>query len=193
MAVRLVVGLGNPGFRYVGTRHNLGFQVVERLVRRAGGRWRVRGPGREAEALGVCLLEPLTYMNLSGVAVREAARRRGVSPEEILVVCDDLDLPLGRLRLRAAGGAGGHRGLASLIQELGSREFPRLRLGIGRPAQWEDPAAYVLSGFPLRERRVVERMLGAACEAVEVAVRDGIGPAMNRINAPEAAEGGEGP
>lgn len=193
MAVRLVVGLGNPGFRYVGTRHNLGFQVVERLVRRGGGRWRVRGPGREAEALGVRLLEPLTYMNLSGVAVREAARRRGVSPEEILVVCDDLDLPLGRLRLRAAGGAGGHRGLASLIQELGSREFPRLRLGIGRPAPWEDPAAYVLSGFPLRERPAVERMLDAACEAVEMAVREGVAAAMNRVNAPEAAEGGKGP
>jgi len=183
-AVRMVVGLGNPGREYAGTRHNVGFEVLDRLV--AGGappfkqerRWQAelsRSTG------GVLLLKPRTYMNLSGRAVGAAARYYRIAPPEILVVFDDAALPLGRLRFRLSGGAGGHKGIGSLIQDLGSEDFPRLKVGIGG-APGERMTGHVLGRFGPAEREAAENALARAVEAVQLALRDGIEHAANIHN-----------
>ncbi len=187
---RLVVGLGNPGERYAGTRHNAGFLVVDRLLeklRRAEAKpehkynchiHTLRHAGRP-----LVLAKPLTFMNLSGEAVARLARGVEASPAEILVVADFLDLPLGRLRLRANGGAGGHRGVASVIAELGTDAFPRLWVGVGHPgARGEAVVDHVLSEWTPEERILASRALDAAAEAVLMAVRNGVAATMNRWN-----------
>lgn len=185
--MKLIVGLGNPGRRYAGTRHNVGADVVRRLARSAGiaidedaGFARV-GRGRLGGAR-VLLAIPQTYVNVSGVAVHDLARRHRVPPQEILVAVDDLDLPLGRIRLRAQGSAGGHNGLQSIIEALGTTGFPRLRVGVGRPPEGVDPAEHVLTRFTADERTVLDAVLDRAAAALEVAVREGIEPAMSRFN-----------
>ncbi len=189
--MRLVVGLGNPGRRYRGTRHNVGWEVLDRLARRlkvAVDRdegWALVGTARLGRRR-VLLAKPQTFVNLSGTAVDDLRRRHRIRPEEVLVIVDDLDLPLGRLRLRPGGSHGGHRGLRSVLDALGTEDVPRLRIGIGRPPAGVDPADYVLTPFTPDERAVVEPALDRAAEAAEVALREGLQTAMTRFNAPAA-------
>lgn len=187
--MKLVVGLGNPGRRYRGTRHNVGWEVLDRLARRLGAAvdkeegWALVGTARVGRQR-VLLAKPQTYVNLSGTAVDDLRRRHRIRPQEILVILDDLDLPLGRLRLRAGGSHGGHRGLRSILDALGTEDVPRLRIGIGRPPAGVDPADYVLTPFSPDERAALEPVLDRAAEAAEVALREGLEAAMTRFNAP---------
>ena len=185
--MKLIVGLGNPGRRYRATRHNVGWEVIARLAARAG--IRVNEDEGFAEVgrgtIGtrrVLLARPYTYVNVSGEAVRDLRRRHRLRPEDILIIVDDIDLPLGRLRLRAGGSAGGHNGLKSVIEALGTTEFPRLRVGIGRPPHGVEAADFVLTRFT-EEERMVHETLERAAEAVELAVTEGLPAAMNRVNA----------
>ncbi len=185
--VRLVVGLGNPGSEYADHRHNLGFRVVDALAgkhslvftRRKG---KVRVAEGEICGQNVILAKPQTFMNLSGKAVTRISRHFGVSPETILVVCDDLDLPLGRLRLRPEGGSGGHKGMRSIIDLLGTQSFARLRIGIDRPAGRIDPADYVLQPFAENEEAIAAEVVRQAVAAIECTLTAGIVAAMDRFN-----------
>jgi len=194
--VKLVVGLGNPGPDYERTRHNAGFRIVERVaarhriaLRRESRLHALFGAGRVV-GVETALLEPQTYMNLSGRAVRAAIDAHPIDPRaDLLVVYDDLDLPFGRLRLRPSGGAGGHNGIGDIAEQLGHDEFARLRFGIGRPPAGEDPIAYVLAPFAPEEECELPARLDAASDAIEWALSEGVARAMNRVNAPpEAAE-----
>ncbi|HEX6971938.1 MAG TPA: aminoacyl-tRNA hydrolase [Limnochordia bacterium] len=184
--MRLVVGLGNPGPRYAMTRHNLGFMVVDYIARRAG----VALARRESEALvgwaapHLLLAQPQTYMNASGDAVLSLVRRHNVRLEELLVVCDDMDLPPGRLRLRPRGSAGTHNGLRSIVARLGTEAFPRLRIGIGPPPPSLDAAAFVLAPMDREAWATLSESVARAADAVEVWVRAGIESAMNQFNRP---------
>jgi PTH1 family peptidyl-tRNA hydrolase len=186
----LVVGLGNPGPRYSGNRHNAGFQALDVVARKhnlgfSRGRSRAILAEGHIDGTPVVLAKPLTYMNRSGQAVARLAHRYGLPPDRVLVIYDDMDLPIGRVRLRPRGGAGGHRGVGSIVEALGTQDFPRLRLGIGRP-QGEDSVDHVLSDFDAAEADVIE---GAYREAVEV-IRDlldrGVEAAMNLHNSGDA-------
>ncbi len=183
----LVVGLGNPEPRYAGNRHNVGFMVVDRLAERAGApvtRAKFKGVYGTG-TLGSCpvvLLKPLTFMNLSGQSVSPARSFFGVEVERILVIHDELDLPFGTLRLKIGGGHAGHNGLRSMVAELGSRDFVRLRVGIGRPAKGS-PSSYVLSDFGADEVPWLPDLLDRAADAVELALREGPRKAMNTVNA----------
>ncbi len=185
------MGLGNPGGEYARTRHNLGFRVADALVQEAGARWRkAPGPSLVADAgiagRAAVVAKPMTWMNRSGLAVRPLRDAWPDLPaDRLLVVTDDLDLPLGRLRFRRAGGPGGHNGLRSVIAELGSPDFPRLRLGIGRPAAGGDDAVidYVLEPFLPGEEPAVTDLLTRAVSGIHLFATDGIEAAMNRLNA----------
>lgn len=195
--VRLIVGLGNPGPQYAGNRHNVGAWCVARLARAHGidlkASGKVANVGRGVIAgRPVVLARPRTFMNESGRAVRHLVERFGVRPDELLVIYDELDLPPGRVRVRARGGHGGHRGMASIAQHLGTTDFPRIRIGIGRPLRDGEPtwdpeavAAYVLSDPDPEERRVLEEAVARAAEAVEGILRDGLERTMNAVNARE--------
>lgn len=183
---RLVIGLGNPGRKYAGNRHNVGFQCLDRLAAAWGlsfSRRKHKALLAEGEIAGrkVILAKPQTFMNLSGQAVERLVRFYRLPPENILVIYDDLDLPLGKIRLRPKGGAGGHKGMKSIIEHLGTQDFPRLRVGIGRPAHG-DPVDYVLSDFTLDQRIVMEEVYGRVIAAVELWLTEGIEAAMNRYN-----------
>src|SRR5919201_1625155 len=178
----LVAGLGNPGREYEATRHNVGWLVADELARRLGGSWRSKFSGRLSEVrlgdLRLALLKPETYMNESGRSIGAAARFFKVEPESLLIVHDDVDLEPGRLQARAGGGLAGHNGLRSLAQTLGSQDFLRLRIGVGRPGRG-DPrsvADYVLSPFALDEDQ--DGLVARATDAVEAIVRDGLEPAQ---------------
>ncbi len=181
----LLVGLGNPGTRYAQTRHNAGFLVVEALAGEAGRRFtqsdcqarvaRVRLEGRE-----ILLAKPQTYMNASGEAVGCLLRQNRLDLQDLLVIADDLDLPLGTIRLKRNGGSGGHHGLDSIIAALGTKEFARLRVGVGRPAG--DAVEHVLGRFATGEREIFQAALGRAAEAARVTVREGFAAAMNQFN-----------
>jgi peptidyl-tRNA hydrolase, PTH1 family len=192
--MKLIVGLGNPGRKYAGTRHNVGFDVLDLLVERHHLEWE-SGP---ADALvtrwrseNTLLVKPLTFMNLSGFAAGDLLRFYKIDLADLLVVVDDANLELGRLRARASGSAGGHNGLKSLIEQLGTDGFSRVRVGVGRDAR-RDLADHVLARFDPEERSVVEEAVGRAADATEVFVREGIGPVMNRFNRREDKEGNEG-
>ncbi|HHW42503.1 MAG TPA: aminoacyl-tRNA hydrolase [Desulfotomaculum sp.] len=185
----LVVGLGNPGPEYAQTRHNAGFMVVDRLARELNipvGRrvfFSLTGRG-QLEGRQIMLAKPMTYMNESGRAVAAIMRWHRLTPADLLVVSDDLDLPVGRIRLRRAGGHGGHRGLQSIIQHLGTNGFARLRMGIGRPVhEGMDVVDWVLGRFTPEEGPLIEQAVAAAAEAVRVVVTVGLEEAMNRFNA----------
>lgn len=184
--VQAVVGLGNPGARYEGTRHNIGFEAVTALLRDRPVRRRHFDGGFlvETDIAGrnIALLCPMGYMNRSGGPVRRLLLGEGLSPGEALVVCDDYALPLGTIRTRLRGSDGGHNGLASILSALGTSDVPRMRLGIGNPPAGEDPADYVLSPFASHEAAPVEELLGRAVQAIETAVGQGIETAMNRFN-----------
>ncbi len=180
--MRLVVGLGNPGARYASTRHNAGFMLVERLVGDAP--WERFGRlGRVAKRARVLFAEPLTYMNESGKFVAAFAKERGIKPGEMLVCYDDLDLPVGRIRLRTAGSSGGQKGMASVIEALGTSEIPRLRLGIGRRPADVDATQFVLEPFGREDQASFGEALQDASQAVEVALGEGLEAAMSRFNA----------
>jgi len=182
----LVAGLGNPGREYADTRHNVGFMVADELARRHGGSWRARFSGDLAElrldGLRLAVLKPQTYMNESGRSVGAAVRFFKVEPEALLVVHDEVDLEPGRLQARLGGGLAGHNGLRSVAQHLGTPEFARLRIGVGRPERG-DPrpvADFVLSPFPPEVD--VEGLVARAADAVETVAREGVEEAQNRVN-----------
>lgn len=185
--VKLITGLGNPGVRYAGTRHNIGFLVLDALARTADIEMNRRkfdshiGRGM-ISGVPVVLAKPQTFMNLSGVAVGKAARYFGIETEEILVVHDDMDFPAGDVRIKMGGGAGGHKGLLSIIDHLGGAEFVRIRVGIGRPPAGETAEGYVLERFPEREMQVVPHIIERACDAVIEVVSSGVQAAMNKCN-----------
>ncbi|MDT8390301.1 MAG: aminoacyl-tRNA hydrolase [Lentisphaeria bacterium] len=187
MFPKLIVGLGNPGDTYTGTRHNAGFMVVDRVLSRMGGRvvreerfncvlCRAAYGGRR-----FFTAQPTTFMNRSGDAVSRIANVRELTPAEILVVYDCLDLPLGRLRLRAGGGSGGQKGVESIIHALGRSDFPRLRVGIGSTEKY-NVVDHVLSAWTAEEQPLVERVLDAAADAVLFSLRRGVTAAMNAFN-----------
>ncbi len=183
---RLVVGLGNPGRKYARNRHNVGFQCLDRLAKAWGlsfnrQKHRTLLAQGEMSGLKVILAKPQTFVNLSGEAVGRLARFYRVPPENILVIYDDLDLPVGKIRLRPEGGSGGHRGMRSIIEHLGTNGFPRLRVGIGRPTRG-DPADYVLSDFAPDERIAIEDVYERVVSAVELWLAEGIEAAMNQYN-----------
>jgi PTH1 family peptidyl-tRNA hydrolase len=186
----LVVGLGNPGSEYARHRHNVGFWIVEALAQAHGLTFARRKRAKARVARGqirsrpVLLAKPRTFMNLSGKAVGRLSRAHEIPPERILVVYDDLDLPLGRLRLRPEGGSGGHKGMRSIIQSLDSQAFPRLRVGIGRPAGGLDPSEYVLEPFTEEEAAQVAETVERAGAAIECWIAEGIAAAMDRFNRP---------
>ncbi len=185
--MKVVVGLGNPGDRYFGTRHNIGFDVLHELGRRWGGakpKLRFEAEIVEVPCVSQKLLlaAPQTFMNLSGRSVQQIVRFFQVPLEDVLVVCDDLNLKVGQLRLRTSGSAGGQKGLQSIITCLGTDEIPRLRFGIGRPPANFDPADYVLGRFRKDELEIYDAAISRAATAVEVWSSDGIAVAMNRFN-----------
>ena len=183
----LIVGLGNPGPKYAGNRHNVGFHTVERLATEYGLRFAKRQK-RAHLALGqvrdrrVILAKPRTFMNKSGQAVVPLMRFYRVPIQQVLVVYDDLDLPLGTLRMRPGGGAGGHNGMRSIIGQLGDRDFSRLRIGIGRPPGRMDPAAYVLQDFSAAEAVLIDEVLDQAVAAIKTWLVAGIDMAMTHHN-----------
>ena len=193
--MKLVVGLGNPGSRYARSRHNVGFRVTSRFAANSGialdredfrgvfGRGRL-GCAAGSAPLEVAILQPLTFMNLSGDAVAEAIASLPINDpgRDLLVVSDDVDLPLGRLRLRAGGGPGGQKGLAHIIERLGHQEFPRLRFGIGRPRAGTETRDYVLEGFSRDEERELPAQIARAAQAVTQSLCEGIPAAMNTVN-----------
>ena len=203
--MRLVVGLGNPGKQYEYTRHNLGFRVVNTL----SNQWGIKLTRHKCLSLigekkpssvscrktfrrtsdilsrsfslrTIVLAKPLTFVNGSGEAVKALCDWLKIGEEEILVICDDFNLQKGKLRLKKSGSSGGHNGLESIIESLSSEEFPRLRLGIGRPEEDLEPAEYVLQKFGEEEESLVEEMIGRACQAVEAVITEGIDAAMSR-------------
>jgi PTH1 family peptidyl-tRNA hydrolase len=185
--MKLVVGLGNPGRKYEGTRHNVGFRVAALLAERHGTskpKRAFQGELVEAviEAEKVLLLCPHTLMNLSGGSVLEARDFYKIANEDLLVVGDDFNLPLGKLRFRQSGSSGGQRGLENILHRLGSDEIPRLRVGIGSPAEGRQAADYVLGRFSKAERVEVDDAIVRAADAVAVWVREGVAVAMNRYN-----------
>jgi PTH1 family peptidyl-tRNA hydrolase len=195
--MKLIVGLGNPGREYRDTRHNVGFLVVEEVARRHGVDWTF-GPSQIVETLiakrfgadPVMLAKPLTYMNNSGDSVAGLARYFDVAPEDLLVVVDEAALPFGRLRARARGSAGGHNGLKSVIERLGTTEFSRLRLGVGRGDGRRDLADHVLARFERGEQADLEALITRAADAAEMFAAEGISKVMNVYNpdAPASAD-----
>lgn len=190
-SLAIVVGLGNPGERYRGTRHNVGFWVLDRLAERSRVAFRAEGELRKyawvAQArlpgADVVLAKPRTYMNRSGRAVSALCRAYSVEPEQLLIVHDDADLEIGRLRIRKGGGAGGHNGVRSLIEVLGNSDFTRIRIGVRGPERDEEELAdYVLSDFSDEDRPVAEDACAVAADAVEFLLADGVTAAMNRYN-----------
>jgi PTH1 family peptidyl-tRNA hydrolase len=187
--VKLVAGLGNPGRTYDGTRHNVGFEVIDLVASRHGlsfvpsralaveAKWRV---GEDV----VLLVKPLTFMNLSGEAVGALARYYRIEVADVLIVCDDVNLPLGRLRARASGSEGGHNGLRSVAEHLGTIDYARLRIGVGRGDMRRDLADHVLARFEREELTEVEDAVTRSADAVELWVTDGLGPVMNTFNRP---------
>jgi PTH1 family peptidyl-tRNA hydrolase len=186
--IRLIAGLGNPGRKYRSTRHNVGFEIVDRLAAASGCKWKLEKQwGAEiAHAGNTLLVKPRTYMNLSGEAIRQICGFHRIPPDSILVIHDDADLPLGRLRFRQSGSAGGHNGIKSIIQQLGSQQFPRLKVGIGRKvepgADRRGMIGHVLGRFESAERIEMEKTLECALDAVNCALSAGLPAAMNRFN-----------
>ena len=184
----LIAGLGNPGKRYERTRHNIGFEVVDRLAALGGGTfrrsWRFPAELAEIQAARETLLlcKPRTFMNRSGAAIAPICRKKGITLAEIIVIVDDTELPCGRLRIRRRGGAGGHNGLKSLMEALGTDEFARIRVGVGGRPQDRDMVEHVLSGFAPDERKQVDEAVERAAGAVSDIITDGLDKAMNEYN-----------
>jgi PTH1 family peptidyl-tRNA hydrolase len=185
--MRLIVGLGNPGRRYRGTRHNIGWEVLDLLTRRhriaidTDDAWSQIGRGT-IDGRRVLLARPETYVNVSGTAVADLRRRHRIAPADLLVIVDDLDLPVGALRVREKGSHGGHNGLRSIIDALGTTDFPRVRVGVGRPPDGVDPADYVLQRPPSDERPILDEAVRRAAEGVALWVTQDVQAAMRHCN-----------
>ena len=186
---QLIVGLGNPGNKYAQTRHNVGFDLLDSLAKR----WQISFSDRKqfqglyGEGIGrsntkIRLLKPQTFMNLSGQSVRSTIDWFKLPPESVLVVYDDLDLPLGKIRLRLSGSAGGHNGMKSIISHLGSQKFPRVRIGIGKSAGEKDTISHVLGKFSEPEKPVINEVIYLVNDAIEVSLKQGVEQAMNLYN-----------
>ena len=186
-SIKLIVGLGNPGPQYQRTRHNAGFLVLGELARRYELTFRKNRQAEEAKWEGVTLLKPLSFMNASGAAVQGALTRLRLSPAELLVVHDDLDLPFGRLRLRTGGSAGGQRGVADTVQRIGP-EFTRLKVGISRPPDNWKVENWVLSRFGEAEQPLLTKVIAAAADAAELLLKEGPEAAMQRYNGVDLRE-----
>lgn len=185
--MKLVAGLGNPGRRYEGTRHNIGYAVLAELARKFGvgpPKARFQGAVVEADMGGqkTLLLSPTTFMNLSGISVQEAKAFYKLAGEDLLVICDDLNLPVGKLRFRPRGTSGGQKGLESIVRRLGTEEFARLRIGVGSAPDGWDWADYVLSKFMPEELPIAKHAVGLAAEAVADWAREGVEFCMNQYN-----------
>ena len=185
--MKVLVGLGNPGKKYEGTRHNVGWQVIgEMAVRHGAARPKVKFDAEIAEisvaGQKLVLVAPQTYMNASGRSVRQLVDFYQIAPSDVLVVCDDINLPLGKLRMRRSGSSGGQKGLENVIQQLGTPDVPRLRIGVGQPPNGRDAADYVLDRFGKAEMKEIEVAVCTAADAVEAWVSDGVEKAMNRFN-----------
>ncbi|MBA7666979.1 Peptidyl-tRNA hydrolase [subsurface metagenome] len=193
--MKLIVGLGNPGFLYSRNRHNVGFMCVRHLARTLGIRFDKK-QGQARTGIGniarkrVVLARPQTYMNASGESVCALVRKLNITPSDLIVIHDDLDLPPGKIRLRLGGGSGGHKGIESIIARLGSRDFYRVRVGVGRPDTVEDPAtdkeepviAYVLSDFTREEKRIIDKIMPDVSQAIVCLLAEGLDAAMNKFN-----------
>ena len=185
----LVVGLGNPGPQYAKTRHNIGFMVADLLAARMGDQFKVHMRAGAEVATGrlahrpVVLAKPRTYMNESGRQVGPLAKFYSVQPADIIVIHDELDIDFGRIRLKLGGGEGGHNGLRSVANALGTKDFQRVRVGIGRPPGRKDPAAYVLEPFSAAERREVPAICEQAADAAELLIEVGLETAQNQVHA----------
>jgi peptidyl-tRNA hydrolase, PTH1 family len=190
--VKLVAGLGNPGRPYIGTRHNVGFDIVDRLADRHAAGWELKSPGDVAVLQArwrrggfdqdVLLVKPQTFMNASGAAVAALCRFYRMGVPDVLIVCDDVNLPLGRLRARAGGSDGGHNGLRSVAEQLGTIDYARLRVGVGRGDARRDLADHVLARFEPDEQPGIADAMTRAADAVEVWVTDGLARVMNAFN-----------
>ncbi|MFA5056030.1 MAG: aminoacyl-tRNA hydrolase [Dehalococcoidia bacterium] len=188
--MKLIIGLGNPGKGYAGNRHNVGFRCLDYFARRhrieiKERRWRDRSMRArfgisDIDGTAVVLAKPTTFMNLSGQAVSQLMHRFKASVSDIIVICDDMDLPVDKIRIRPQGGSGGHKGLASIISSIGSDAFTRIRVGIGRPDN--DEVSYVLSNFPPEDRRAIDQAIATVADAVDCILSEGLEAAMNRYN-----------
>jgi PTH1 family peptidyl-tRNA hydrolase len=189
--MKLIVGLGNPGRNYANNRHNIGFTCINHLARSQGIRFD-RKQGRARIGTGkvtgkeVVLAKPQTHMNLSGESVSRLVKRFNIGPDDLVIIHDDLDLPLGKIRLSHGSSSGGHKGIDSIIEELGSRDFIRLRIGIGRPdkaeASEDEIIAYVLSDFSPEQRKAIAPTIPRVTEAILCLLTEGLTPAMNKYN-----------
>ena len=183
----IIVGLGNPGRKFANNRHNVGFMCIDHLARRWSvrlsqrRRFAVLGQGK-LEGQEVVLAKPRTFMNLSGDAIRYLLSRFGATQEELLIIYDEMDLPLGRIRIRPEGSTAGHNGMKSIISVLDSQDFARVRVGVGRPADNQDEVSYVLGAFSKEEGNLVRETVDRVAEAVAVLLTDGIQQAMNKFN-----------
>lgn len=191
--MNLIVGLGNPGAQYSGTRHNIGFEVIAELSARwQVGRSQVKFQAEFWDALRagqrVLLATPLTFMNRSGEAVQQLSRFFQILPEQIVVICDDMNLPCGQLRWRSGGSAGGQKGLQDILQRLGTDQVPRLRMGIGRPPGQMDATAWVLGRYRPDEKEVMAGAVLQAADSIEMFLAEGIVSVMNRYNRASAAD-----
>jgi PTH1 family peptidyl-tRNA hydrolase len=191
--VKWIAGLGNPGGKYEGTRHNVGFMAVDRMAERLGVRWTVNTrcralvcEGRLANGETVVLLKPQTYMNLSGESIRAYMNYYKLPLEDFIVVYDDMDTEVGQLRLRYKGSAGGHNGIKSIIQHTGTEQFKRIRIGISRPPEGMEIVHYVLSDFTRSERPIIDKVLDLTCDAIEMASGEAFDKVMAKFNAMKA-------
>lgn len=180
--------MGNPGKAYANSRHNIGFMMVNALakdyaiaLKKDLSVYALVGKA-EISNKAVLLAEPLTFMNLSGIAVKALLKKYKVKPEGLLIICDDLDLELGRIKIKESGSSGGHRGLKSIIDSLANKEFNRLRLGIGRPNQRQDNSEYVLTGFAKKEKKSLTELIEKSCDCAESWISDGMAKTMNIFN-----------
>ena len=186
---QLLVGLGNPEPKYEKTRHNIGFEAVDTLAQLWQVSWQENrrfqglfGEGRSPKAGKIRLLKPLTYMNLSGQSIRSVVDWYKLPPQSVLVIYDDMDLPVGRLRLRLSGSAGGHNGIKSTIAHLGTQDFPRLRIGIGKSSLEKDTVSHVLGRFSPTESELISQVLQLVVEAVNTCLSEGVEKAMSLYN-----------
>jgi PTH1 family peptidyl-tRNA hydrolase len=188
--MHLIVGLGNPGLQYVGTRHNVGFMLLDYLAQEsnvsfAESKWKALVAKTVIWDESVVLLKPETFMNASGTAVAAVAQYYKLSTDNIIVIHDDLDLPLGRIKIISGGGAGGHKGIRSSIEYLGTKNFPRIKIGIGRPSTPIPPEKYVLARFGPDELEVIKQRMAVVVEGIKILVQQGISAAMNAVNQKE--------
>lgn len=187
MVMKVIVGLGNPGVRFRHTRHNIGYRCVDHFAHLHGlaiaeRRAKVSLSVSAVGGVSLVLAKPRTFMNESGIAASYLVRRFRILPSDLVVVYDDLDLPVGKIRIRAGGTAGGHRGLNSVIKELGTQDIPRIRVGIGRPSGQEDEVSYVLRNPEIEECSIIKETVERVSEAVSCVISYGLDTAMNRFN-----------